>query len=161
MKAKRILVPLDGSRVAEAALPVALDLSRDTGATLLLLRVLEAPPPGSETAPMRLEAVREAETYLHDMARRVRTDGARDVTVGLWQGSPSQAIVTAAEQHDVDMIVMTTHGRTGLQRECFGSVAESVLRGTGRPVLVVRESSAACEEPRGHATPLPIRSSAA
>ncbi|HSE93180.1 MAG TPA: universal stress protein [Methylomirabilota bacterium] len=161
MKAKRILVSLDGSRVAEAALPVALDLAGGAGATLLLLRVIEAPLPGPESAAARLDVTREAETYLDDVARRAREEGARNVTVALWQGSPSQAIVTAADQYQVDLIVMTTHGRTGLQRDCFGSVAESVLRGTGRPVLVVRESATACETPRGHAAQLSVRGSAA
>jgi len=161
MKVKRILVPLDGSPLAETALPAALELARTSGGAVLLLRTIEVPAPSPEPGPVRLEVAREAERYLDDVARRLRGEGARDVAVALWQGSAGQAIVTAADRHDVDMIVMTTHGRTGLQRDCFGSVAEAVLRGTGRPVLVVRAGGAGCEAPPGHAAPLGAGRSAA
>lgn len=156
MNAKRILLPLDGSQVAEAALPLAVDLASAAGGALFLLRVIEAPAPGSEPGTVRLDAAREAEGYLGDVARRARASGAGKVTVALWQGTPAHAIVAAAEQHGADMIVMATHGRTGLQRECFGSVAESVLRGTARPVLVVHAGSGTCEAPGGRASPLTV-----
>jgi nucleotide-binding universal stress UspA family protein len=159
MKAKRVLVPLDGSRLAEAALPFAVDLARDADASLVLLRVVEAAT--SEPSSVRLDATREAERYLDDVAGRAHAEGARQVIRSLWGGSPGHAIVAAAEHHGVDIIVMTTHGRTGLQRECFGSVAESVLRGASRPVLVVRSDHATCEMPPGQAAPLSVRVDAA
>jgi nucleotide-binding universal stress UspA family protein len=87
----------------------------------------------------QVEAVGEAEWYLRHVADRVRDDEPdRTVTTSIWYGPPARAIVDAADTRDVQLIVMSTHGRSGLRRMVLGSVAESVLRATTTPVLLVR-----------------------
>jgi nucleotide-binding universal stress UspA family protein len=133
----RILVPLDGSEVAEAALPRAEALARLAPSTLYLLR---AAPPEEELA---------AATYLETVAARLR---ARDLVVETLPvpGEPAAMIVWEAVQRHADVIVMSTHGRSGRGRGVLGSVADQVLHRTARPVLLVQ----ADESPAG---PWPCR----
>jgi nucleotide-binding universal stress UspA family protein len=155
MKVTRILVPLDGSEAAEGALPVALKLAEASDANLLLLRATEVRF-DQEAAPVDagLAPIRAAESYLRAIRERI---GAGDEKVGtfVWRGSPAAAIVKAARHYQVEFIVMTTHGRTGRQKEMFGSVAEAVLRGVSVPVLVVRAPGMVAQAPPGGAEPYP------
>jgi nucleotide-binding universal stress UspA family protein len=130
---KRILVPLDGSRLSEAIMPLAKALARDYDAELLLVRALS--PRGSADAEVQEQE--DAEAYLRTMAARV---ARRDVPVAwkVWYDEPDRAIVDAARFNEVDLIAMSTHGRGGLTRLLFGSVAESVVRQALVPVLLVR-----------------------
>lgn len=133
---KTILVPLDGSAIAERALPYAETIARRTGATLLLVRVV----PLSESIGMALlaeELVLEAEAYLGTQAGVL---AARGLTLNtrLLYGDAVEAITTEAARGDAMMIVMATHGRTGLGRLLFGSVAEGVVRQAATPLLLVR-----------------------
>jgi len=130
---KRILVPLDGSRLAEAILPVAKALARDYEADLVLVRALR--PLGS--AETEVVAQEDAETYLRRMARRLDARGL-PVTWKVWYDEPARAIADAARFNEVDLIVMSTHGRGGLNRLLFGSVAETLVRQAPVPVLLVR-----------------------
>jgi nucleotide-binding universal stress UspA family protein len=130
---KRILVPLDGSRLAEAILPVAKELARDYEAALVLVRALR--PLGSAEAEVL--AQEDAETYLRRMARRLEARGL-PVTWKVWYDDPARAIADAARYNEVDLIVMSTHGRGGLNRLLFGSVAETLVRQAPVPVLLVR-----------------------
>jgi nucleotide-binding universal stress UspA family protein len=152
MRVEKVLVPLDGSPVAEAALPVATDLvKQNPGATVTLLRAAEAPTlPGADPVAPQVMAVREAEDYLETVARRLVRDGVK-VKTSVWYGPPASSIVEAAEAGKVDLIVMNSHGRTGLGRLVLGSVAESVLRGTRTPILLLRAPGAPIEAPRGTA----------
>jgi nucleotide-binding universal stress UspA family protein len=154
MNVTRILVPLDGSATAEAALPVALGLARTSGANLIVLRVTEVRF-DQEPAPVDagLAPIREAEVYLRAIRERLGQGGAKVATV-IWQGSPAAGIVKAARHYQADVVVMTTHGRTGRDREMFGSVAEAVLRGVAVPVLVVRPTGVTVHAPPGDAAPL-------
>jgi len=143
MKATKILVPLDGSTLAEAALPRALELATASGAPLVLLRATQARAfPGADPIEAQLEAVRESEAYLVEVAARLEALGARDVRRAVWYGAPAPAIIDAAAFNQADLIVMTTHGRSGLGRLVMGSVAESVLRGTRVPILLLRDGTA-------------------
>jgi nucleotide-binding universal stress UspA family protein len=155
MTARRILVPLDGSAAAEAALPVAVDMASAPGAQLLLLRVVSERF-GRDPAPLEapLTRIREAEADLDRVRERIAAAG-RQVATFLWQGSPAAAIVKAVQQYQIDVVVMTTHGRTGREKEMFGSVAESVLAGLTVPVVVVRPTGVAVRTPPGDAAPLP------
>jgi nucleotide-binding universal stress UspA family protein len=156
MKLDTILVPLDGSTLAESALPVAVDLARTADAHVILLRAAVAHTyPGHDPVEAQLSVVREADTYLADVAARMRALGARNVTCSSWYGEAASAIIEAAAFNHADLIVMTTHGRTGLGRLVMGSVAESVLRGTTTPILVLRETGASVHVPAGAATPCP------
>ena len=149
MMFNKILVPLDGSTLAEAALWRAVELA--DGGTLSLLRAAEAHSlPGADMIDAQVTAVREAEEYLAPVARRLADRGLKKVETHVWYGPAAAAIVEAAEKK-ADMIVMSTHGRSGLGRLILGSVAESVLRGTRTPILVVRADSAPVEPRRGAA----------
>lgn len=153
MNVKRILVPLDGSDAAEAALPVASELARTSEAKLLVIRVTDA---RFERDPAPIEAglrrIREAEAYLTLIRERLGAGGGQVATF-LWHGSPAAAIVKAARDYQIDIIIMTTHGRTGREKDMFGSVAEAVLRGVTVPVLVVRPTGVVVQAPPGEAAP--------
>jgi nucleotide-binding universal stress UspA family protein len=134
----KILVPLDGSQTAEGAIPIALRLVHEPKTSLILVAVANLHT-GREPAPAdhEIAPIQEAQTYL-DTAKRhllAETDG---VVTAVWTGPAAAAIIKAARVYGVDMIVMTTHGRTGRERDMFGSVADAVLRGAPMPVLVLR-----------------------
>jgi nucleotide-binding universal stress UspA family protein len=149
MKVGSVLVPLDGSSLAEAALPKALALIEDSpGATLVLLRAAEAPSlPGADPTEAQIAAVDDAVKYLEKVAGDLRARGVKTVKTSVWYGPPAPAIVEAAEIGRVDYIVMSTHGRSGLGRLILGSVAESVLRGTRTPIVLLRADGAPVESP--------------
>jgi nucleotide-binding universal stress UspA family protein len=142
MRLRKILVPLDGSRLAEAALTEAIQLS-GAGARLLLLRAVEAPRvPIADPTDAQVKVVRAAEAYLAAIADRAREAGVTEVDTSVWYGAPGEAIVDTARVRDIDLIVMCTHGRSGIGRLVLGSVAETVLRGTRTPILLVRDQEA-------------------
>lgn len=144
MKVDKVLVPLDGSPLAEMALPTAIELLRDSpDATLVLLRAAEATTlPGVDPTDAQVAVVREAEEYLEGVATRLRNEGLPRVITSVWFSRAAEAIVEAARVRGVDLIVMSTQGRSGLRRIVFGSVAESVLRGTQTPILLVSAAGA-------------------
>ena len=151
MKLDRILVPLDGSALAETALGTAVDLARQTRATLVLLRAAEAHTfPGADPTDAQILVVREAEDYLAGVASRLGREGDA-VETGVWYGPAAPAIVDAARLRKASLIVMSTHGRSGLGRLVMGSVAESVLRGTDVPILLLRAPGAPVQIPAGEA----------
>jgi nucleotide-binding universal stress UspA family protein len=133
---KRILVPLDGSEFAQSALMHALELGRALDATLLLFYVRD-PRSGS------VEAARRFLGYVRDQQA---ASGVRiDILVA--EGSVAGAIIEAAEHERIDLIAMATHGRSGMQRVVYGSVAEQVLRSSSKPILLVRAPGTAVEAP--------------
>jgi nucleotide-binding universal stress UspA family protein len=155
MKLGTILVPLDGSTLAEAAIPKALELAEVSGARVLLLRAAEAPTlPGVDPIEAQVKVVNAAEAYLAEVQERLTRQGRVTVETSVWYGPAAYAIVTAARTRGVDQIVMTTHGRSGLGRLLLGSVAESVLRGTTTPILLLRGEGAPLHAPTGEARPL-------
>ena len=152
MKLDKVLVPLDGSTLAEQALAKALDLAGTHEPTLLLLRAAEASTwPGTDLTDAQVRTVREAEQYLEAAKRDLAARGIRRVETSVWYGPPASAIVEAARVAKADLIVMTTHGRSGLGRLILGSVAEAVLRGTTTPILLLRADGAPVERPVGAA----------
>ena len=154
MKTDRVLVPLDGSALAEAAIEAALDLGHGMASKLVLVRAAEAHTlPGADPTDEQVAVVREAEEYLAAVAERLTMRGVKDVDTGVWYGPAAAAVIEAAKLKKADLIVMSTHGRSGLGRLILGSVAESVLRGTTTPVCIVRASGAPIEAPKGAATP--------
>jgi nucleotide-binding universal stress UspA family protein len=160
MKLKTILVPLDGSALAEQALPRAAELSADTGARLVLLRAVEASSMlGTDRVEAEVKLVRDAEDYLAAMSARVTSLGACAVTTSVWYGAAPWAIAEAARVQHADLIVMTTHGRSGLGRLFVGSAAETVLRSTRTPILLLREAEAPIQaKPAEVAPPKPVAS---
>jgi nucleotide-binding universal stress UspA family protein len=105
--------------------------------------------PGADVVEAQVTAVREAEEYLAAVMRRLEDRGIRRIETHVWYGPAAAAIVEAASAQKADLIVMGTHGRSGLGRLVLGSVAESVLRGTTIPILVVRADRAPVDVPRG------------
>lgn len=145
----KILVPLDGSEFAEKVLPHVETLARCTGAAVVLIRITvfsyEGASPAADMAgfmpvirPEVVEDVRkDAEVYLKRVSDDLRARGLGVSTV-VRDGNPGEVIVKFAHTEAIDLIAMSTHGRTGVGRAVFGSVAEQVLRGAGKPLLLVR-----------------------
>jgi nucleotide-binding universal stress UspA family protein len=144
MKFDKILIPLDGSRFAEAALPKAMELvSNNPDATLILLRAAEATTfPGVDPIDAQVSVVHEAEDYLETVAARLRRDGVSGVRTSVWYGAAAPAILEAARVVNPDLIMMSAHGRSGIGRLIAGPVAESVLRGTRTPIFLIRVEDA-------------------
>ena len=150
MKIDKLLVPLDGSPLAEQALTKAVDVAQGGEPTFLLLRAAEASTwPGVDPTEEQIRVVHEAEEYLNAVQARLAAKGIRKVETSVWYGPPASAIVEAARVANADLIVMTTHGRSGLGRLILGSVAEAVLRGTSTPIMLLRADGAPVEPPIG------------
>jgi nucleotide-binding universal stress UspA family protein len=143
----KVLVPLDGSEAAERVLPYLERLKRATAEVFLLRAVASAsqlvassgaaPAPGMiDFVQLSEEGRREAQTYLDAIAARLRTRGVQSRSMVVL-GDAAEAITQSADDSDVDVIAMTTHGRGGIERLVFGSVADAVLRGSTRPVFIV------------------------
>ena len=141
---KRVLVALDGSTACESVLRFLLEIAGPLDMTVMLLHVLEPMPPQVlEAAPHVIiddvEARRkEAEEYLAPIAAALRSKGV-DTSWAIRRGRPADEILAAARESGADLIAMATHGRTGLGRLLFGSVAEAVLRHAPVPVFMIRE----------------------
>jgi nucleotide-binding universal stress UspA family protein len=131
-----LVVPLDGSELAERALPYAVRFAAERGGRLVLVRAALGPPPsGPDWERQQLAVMEEATAYLVGVAERVATR-VPATTAPLYGHAPDQ-ILAAVEQFDADSIVMATNGRTGLSHLLHGSVAEAVLRRSPVPVFVV------------------------
>jgi nucleotide-binding universal stress UspA family protein len=147
MKTNKIMVPLDGSDLAESALVDAFDLATRDG-VVILMRATEAHVlPGCDPILAQIEAVAEAEKYLAALTAELEQRGIRNVETHVWYGPPAASIIEAASVYKPDLIVMSTHGRSGVGRLIFGSVAESVLRGTKIPIFLRRPSEAPVDLP--------------
>jgi nucleotide-binding universal stress UspA family protein len=158
---KTILVPLDGSARAGRALPYATTLAgaerarlvrraqrcleptwagsaaSQAPARLILVRAVKTHAfPGTDPGPAQVAAIEEGEKDLAGVADQLRTDGL-EVEPHIYYDEPAQAIQDAARRHRADLIVMSTHGRTGPGRLVYGSVADAVLRHAEVPVLMV------------------------
>jgi nucleotide-binding universal stress UspA family protein len=140
---KRILVPLDGSPLAEAILPVAEEWAKEEEAEVILLRaVLAHHLPGGDATEAEVHAVGEGEAYLKAVAERLERRGLTRARWVVWYDEPAKAIAEAVARDEVDLIAMATHGRSGLSRLLLGSVAEAVVRSSRVPVLLLRGQSA-------------------
>lgn len=135
-----ILFPTDGSDGADTALEHAVDHARRYDATLHLLYVVEENVPMSNVGAAELvEALREEGTRIVADARtRAEASGVDAVRETVETGSPYRTILEYADDHAVDLIVMGTHGRRGIDRYLLGSVAERVVRTADCPVLTAR-----------------------
>jgi nucleotide-binding universal stress UspA family protein len=142
---KRALVPLDGSSMAERIFPFILQIAGPLDLEVVLVRVMPPISPyaieGSTYFTVDDIAARlaEAQEYLAPLAADLRGRGVR-ATTDARHGEPVREIVAAAREHGADMIAMTTHGRSGVSRLLFGSVAEAVLREAEIPVLMMKDT---------------------
>ena len=134
---QRIMVPLDGSRFAESALPQALSLSRRTGASLHLVTVQE-PLPTFAYAESEDATHEWSGQYLESVKARSASLTEASVTSGLRTGRVAEELEIEAGERDVDLVVMASHGRGLLSRAWLGSVADAFVRLADRPILLVR-----------------------
>ncbi len=138
-----VLCPLDGSELAERALPHAVAQAKAFGARLTLLRVVEVPlvpvmPEGITVDIDLLPHLREdARQYIATQVAALR-EQVSELHGEVMEGRAAETIADFAVDRGVDLIVMATHGRSGLSRLAFGSVADRVLRLAHCPVLLVR-----------------------
>jgi nucleotide-binding universal stress UspA family protein len=144
---KRVCCPIDFSDASRAAMEVAADLCRRTGAELILLHAYPIPgytfPDGSVVASPKMmqDLADQAERHLEEW--RVQGEkivGMPRVTADKAVGEPAAEILSFAKDRRVDLLVMGTHGRTGLEHALMGSIAERVVRRAHCPVLTVRPS---------------------
>ena len=140
---KRALVPLDGSPIAEAIIPFILEIAGPLDMEVVLLRVVEPIPPIALEGSRHIEVEdfelrrTDAEEYLAPIAVELRNKGVR-VESRVRRGNAVDQIVAAAREAGADLIAMSTHGRGGLGRLVFGSVAQAVLRRAEVPVFLMR-----------------------
>lgn len=143
---KRALVPLDGSIVAEGIIPFILEIAGPLDLDVALLRVVAPlPPTVVDAGPVVIGDTKmlraEAEAYLVPFATELRAKGVRPTTE-VRCGEPVSEILAAVREAKADLIIMTTHGRSGFGRLLFGSVAEAVLRRADVPVFLMRQTAA-------------------
>jgi nucleotide-binding universal stress UspA family protein len=151
---KKLLVALDGSEFAERVLPYAQALARDFDGQILLLSVPEVPETwkygamGEAVEKLRAETEGAMRQYLEGIATPLRQAGMH-VDAMVTGSGPARTIVAVAESEGVDLIMLATHGRGGMERLFMGSVADRVLQNTRRPVFLmpIRELHPPSEEP--------------
>ena len=153
---KTIIVPLDGSRFGSVALRYAIDIVNRYKARLILVRAVERTIPISaagssmamETATSSRLAIEAAETedkihekhakrYMSNKVRELAAEGVK-AEYRIEMGDPYEAIMDVCKHEKADLVVMTTHGKSGLKRAILGSVADKVVRDARVPVLVIR-----------------------
>ncbi|MBN1370151.1 MAG: universal stress protein [Dehalococcoidaceae bacterium] len=147
---EKILVCLDGSKLSEQIIPYAAEQADRFNSELTLLQVLEIPGyalrDGANT-PSRIEEIAretvlklEAETkeYMDKLARPLRERNIKARIATIMPKAPGKAILEYASENNIDLICIATHGRSGLNRLVFGSVAEHVLRNSSLPLLLIK-----------------------
>ena len=157
---QKILLTNDGSELAAAAVPHAATIAKATGAPLVLLQVIdsvvhvmtmmtpstmEPMSSGEITDGIAEEAVtaqrQDAEQNLAKIREQLLAEGVTNVTAFVAEGQPGDAIVDTAAAQGCDLIIMATHGRSGIGRAVLGSVADHVVRNSHQAVLLVRPQS--------------------
>jgi nucleotide-binding universal stress UspA family protein len=139
---ERILIPTDGSECADSAVDHAIDIATQYDAELHVLSVVDTRDMSHSApaiSPQQVEqTLRErAESVVESVAERAADAGVETITA-VEPGVPDDVVVEYAADHDCDLVVMGTHGRTGLQRYLLGSVTERTVRRSSVPVLTVR-----------------------
>ena len=152
---KRLLVPLDGSRFALRALRYAAEVAQRFSAEVILIQVIKPTTPvidagvavgvSPAAAEITVQAAREADQRNAARARRylggkVGVMRSRHIqsSYHVLMGDAARSIIEFSEKEKIDLVVMTTHGKSGLKRALMGSVADVVIRESGKPVLVIR-----------------------
>ena len=139
----KILVPLDGSALAERAIPHAEEIAKGTGAELILMQVIGVPLADTPEAGPAMEEkafksdIDAARAYLESFGERLRKAGLKFRTV-VAQGAADSEILGFAHRENVDILVMSTHGRSGISKLLMGSIAQKVMVTTKRPVMLVK-----------------------
>ncbi len=149
---KKILVCLDGSKLAEAILPYAIEQAQRFNSDMVLFRAFSEPAtislalPGMPAVPVDskrvdkrlIEDENESETYLKSLAIKLHDEAKVTVTYASVLGAAGQAIVEYGREQGIDLIAIATHGRSGPGRVVLGSVADFVIRNSRLPILLIR-----------------------
>jgi universal stress protein A len=140
LKLKSILVPIDFSRISQKALDYALPLAKQFGATITLLHAIEPPPYSVDLAYLPKDGfpIGPMKKELDALAKRTIEPALLNEAI-VQVGAAFEVITNVARDSEVDLIVITTHGHTGLKHVFMGSTAERVVRHAPCPVLVVRK----------------------
>ena len=148
---KRILVPLDGSQIAECVIPHIEAIAHDSSAEVELISVIEPfdiPTRGKialsedDLKSIDAEAKQEAHTYLKNVANRLGGAKVKAHSVVI-TGKPAESLIDYAVNNDIDLIIMATHGRSGITKWFFGSIAEKLMRAVEIPILLIKANG--CE----------------
>jgi nucleotide-binding universal stress UspA family protein len=144
---KTVVVPLDGSGLAEKALPYAVDLAKKIKLEVVLMRAYALPPSiaaedfGPNFDDLMKELETEARSYLDEKVEELKKEGIERVSPLVAFGYGGEEIIAMGRKTPDDLIAMCTHGRSGLKRWVLGSVTERVVRHSGDPVLIIRAAS--------------------
>ena len=144
---RRIIVPLDGSSLAETVIPHVMDLARPLGLEIVLLRVFGVPTPvfaedyGPYVEELWTQLEDEAQKYLTQNKQQLLAQGLANVTTIATAGFAAEKIIDAARQRKDALVAMCTHGRSGVNRWVMGSVTDRVVRHGGEPVLIIRSTA--------------------
>ena len=139
---KKILVPLDGSKLAECVLPHVTAIAAGCGIQeVVLVRVVEPipveAPPAIDFEVVQKAGTKAAEKYLAKTKTKLSKKGL-NVEAKVLTGRPGENITEFAERNKVDIIALATHGRSGISRWIFGSVADKIVRSSSVPVLLIK-----------------------
>lgn len=142
---RRVLVPLDGSELAECALPEVMNLAKGgVVGEVVLLNVVDIPSlwvaEGLDIMKLKDALLEKAQEYLSDVQSRLSKEGL-NVSDVVMEGKTAQTIIDYSREKAVDLIVLATHGYTGMKQLMFGSVALRVLHDAHVPVLLIRPES--------------------
>ncbi len=144
---KKILLPTDGSKGVEKAINCATTLALEFNAKIFVLFAVEAPTLVFEYTNFTQEKVvdsmkQEGQQVIEKTIELVRASGVNDIDSAIREGHPGKVILDYAHEQKIDLIVMGTHGRRGIDRILLGSVTEEVIRLSSVPVLTVRMTPA-------------------
>lgn len=139
---QKILVPLDGSKLAECVLPHVKAIARGCGIReVVIVRVVEPIPPEAPPAmdfdAVQKAAAKAAEEYLAKIKAELSKEGL-NVEAKVLTGKAAETITDFAQHNKVDLVAIATHGRSGFSRWVFGSVADKLVRSSHAPVLLIR-----------------------
>jgi nucleotide-binding universal stress UspA family protein len=135
---KHILVPLDGSHLAEAALPAAVSLAQTLKAPVTLLHIIEQDAPEAVHRDRHLTDPIEAEAYLKDVASRFDVHVETHVHTAPVEDVARSIVDHAADEFQPDLIILTSHGNAGMHDLFFGTIAQEVVAAGGTPVLLLK-----------------------
>jgi len=142
----QILIPTDGSEETQDAVEHAIDLALTYDATLHTLFVINTNVGVDSSVIGTLEALEESgENAIEAVIDRAQDAGVGTIEGSVAQGAPHQAILDYVDENDIDLVVMGTHGRSGLDRYLLGSVTEKVVRLSDAPVMTVGTSDTSAE----------------
>ena len=144
---KRVLVPLDGSSLAELVLPHVAVIAKEMKLEVILLRVYSLVSQmymAEGMAPdfdQLTESIRdEVKSYLEEKVRQLKLEGLEKVSYQLLEGDPAAKIIDVSREMPDNLVAISTHGRSGIGRWVLGGVTDRVVRHTSDPVLVIRSS---------------------